>query len=715
MSAGFVQLSDAELQQMDLSSLQAYAAQVAAIIDSESSTVTATQAIQSQYDYLILNSQSTLTGLSYDITTNSNLIIAADVKSNALVLSNTILDSTIASYTSTIIGQTSVINNADTTMSSLMAESADITSKLAQSDLNFISAAKYYSSLYTIFIGKDMLYQTYIDNIMNTSTLLSNAIVTQNASYANWQTSSAYTVARSAELAQLYKDSNAIQSSLTQYRIDEIRANTNLISTNYGIQAISSLYGTSLINQQYYQTLSTQGSVLELYTSAYSTFQTAARLSNASPNNTLITAAATMAQQRLSTLTVAKALVATQATELQGLVAGAVTDTYAAQLALADAAVQLEIENINTFQGYANSSLAAVTYFSTLYDTASAQVASSMAAVKIFSSFYESSVTGSNTYMAMVMSDTVAVAAQQAQVDAISMSLSSLNDQYNNYTSSYTGWMTISTSMNSQITAAKSDLIIYSSLYESTNIAINTYTQLLANVDTQITNNNTIIRTQSTILEAETINALTYQNQIATSFAMEESAVFLFRETYVRQKLLAAQQYYDACVLSQVQITSTQNGNLKTQAAGSSIVPIPINLNTATINNANTILNNITAFLTTFTTIYSNYTTQVANLQNVSTSLSAQSASFSNVTTIANAFMTDPTQGGSFSNVQTDFIKRQVETKGLQANVALTQSQIDAAKGVFLTTYRQTFTSNEIMANETMISSFLIQGFAAAI
>jgi hypothetical protein len=711
----FVELTDAELQEMDLPSLQAYAGKISTIIGEEASTVAATQVVQSHYDYLIFTSQSTINGLGYEIMTNSNLIIAADVRSNTLVRSNTILDSTLGLYNSTIIGQTAVINVADAKISSLMLESAGITSTLIKSDEIFISSARYYSSLYTTFVGKDILYKACVSNIINTSTLLSNAIIVQKKSYDNWQTSSAYTVARTAELTQLYAASNAIQSSLTQYRIDEATATRNLASTNSGIQAISSLYATSLVNQQYYQTLSTQAGVLDLYTAAYSTFQTAALLSNGSPTNTLVTTAAAMAQQRLSTLSVVKDQVAAQTTQLQSRVTGAVSDTYATQLRIAQDAVQLENKNISTSRFYAASSIAAVSYFSTLYETAATQVMSSMAAVSTFSSFYESSVIGSNTFMAKAAADMNTIASQQAQVDAISLALSSLNDEYKGYTSSYTGWMTISTAMTAQVARAQADLITYSSLYESTTRTVTEYVKKLADVNVQIANNATVIRTQSTILEAETINALKYKNQIETSFAMEESAVFLYRETYVRQKLQSAQQYYDSCVLSQVQATSTQNGNLKTQAAGSTVTPVPININTATINNANTILNNITAFLNTFTSIYSNYTSQVAHLQNVSTSISAQATSFSNVTTVANAFATDPNQGQAFSNVQADYIAKQGATRQLQSNVALSQGQINTAKVAFLTTYHQTFVSNEILANESTISSFLIRGFASAI
>jgi hypothetical protein len=157
------------------------------------------------------------------------------------------------------------------------------------------------------------------------------------------------------------------------------------------------------------------------------------------------------------------------------------------------------------------------------------------------------------------------------------------------------------------------------------------------------------------------------------------------------------------------------NGNLKTNNAGSAVTPRPININTAAINNAYTILTNISAFLNSFNSIYANYEIQEKNLQNVKTSIEAQQVSFSNVTSAANAFAMNPNQGASFSNAQIDFISKQAATRQNQTNVALTQGQINSAKGVFLQTYNQTFMSNEIINNESTISSFLRQGFASAI
>lgn len=717
MSATFAQLSDSELQSMDLSSLQTYYNIVLNVINLETSTITGTQAVQAQYDYLIMNSQSTINGLGYEITANSNLIIAGDVRSNLLVQSNATLDSSIILYNSSITAYSAIIDQADRDINSLNMESSSITAALRQSDFIFNSSAVYYSSLYMNFMAKEQLYQNCLSNISTTSTLLSNAIIKERLSFSNWQVSSAFTVARSAELSTLYLNSNAIKSTLTQYITNETNAIANLNSTNTGLIAISSLYTTALINQQYYQALSTQSGVFGLYSAAYSTYMTVNAQSMAAPTNTVLLAAKNMSQQRLSTLTVNSNQSVAQVTSLQALVAGATTDTYAASLKAAEDAIQLEVDNVRRFQGYYDSSISAVSYFSTLFEQATVDITSSLQAVNIFSTFYTSSIAGSNALMDLAAADEEIIATQQSEIDVLSLTISSLGFAYSSMTSSYSGWISYSSLMTQQIAQANTDLVAYSTFFESTSMAITRFNGELQGVESSITGNMLSIRTQSSILESETINMLGYETLIGVCFNMEEQATYQYRETYVRQRRLTLQEYYDSCVLQQVQATSTQNGNLIRQAAGATVTPIAINLNTPTINLAYNNLTTVTTFLNSFTSIYTNYDIQTQNLLNISTSIGNQREAYSTLTTFSNQFQLFPlntTAGQGFSNAQNAFVSRQANTRTLQSNSALTQAQINTAKNTFLTTYQAVFLSSDIIANESTISSFLIQGFRAA-
>jgi len=718
MSITYTRLTDDQLKDMDLPSLQAYYAEVSTSIGIQTSTINHSQSIQAQYDYLILRSQSTVNGLGYEITATSNAIIEVDARSNVLVQSNIILDSTIIDLNSSIMGNTRIIDAAKASIITLTLEHSTINSNLVKSDEEFKRAATQYSSLYMTFMARDQMYKNCLSNISTTSSLLTVAENAQKISYTNWQTSSAFAVAKSGELSTLYLNSNAIQSTLTQLRINENIATTNLQSTNTGIVAISSLYKTALINQKYYQSLSTQSGVLDMYTAAYSTFMTASALARAAPTNTILSAASEMSRQRLATLTTTRDQVATQTTALQSLVAGATTDTYAITLKSAQDAVQLEIENVNKFQVSMNSSIAAVTYYSSLHNQATNDIVSSMAAVRLFSSLYVSSIAGSDVIMKRVRDDTSTIAKRVNDIATLDIQISSLNRQYTNHISGFNGWITYSTVMKQKIAEATTDIIRFSSLFESTNLGVIRLRDDLVVTDRRISDIRPIIRTQSSILEAEFINMQDYQAQIAAAFNLEEQATYRYRETFARQKRIARQQEYDTRVLQSVQATSTQNGNLAVQAAGAPFQQVAVNINTPIVNAAYTELLKVSAFLTTFASISSIYDSQTQNMQRISTAIREQRLAFSTLTKVSDTFRANPTNtvmGQAFSNAQATFISRQAATLPLKSNVTATQAQINSAKATFLTTYNTIFSPTEIMTNEITISSFLIQGFNTAV
>jgi hypothetical protein len=667
---------------------------------------------------MILTSQSTVNGLSYEITGIDNAIIAADLRYSQLNTDNALLDSTMTSYLSSMALQDKIIADSDTAISSLTLESERIDSELAKSDQEFVSSARGYSTLYMDFMAKDILYTNCLSDISTTSSLYEAATIFENIALLNLQQSTANVVARSMELSTLYLEETQIQSTLSQYVIEETLATAALTSTNAGIIAISSLYATALVNQQYYQLVSTQTATIDAFTAAQSTLATTKRRAEQEPTNTVLIAAKTMAEQTISRIAEKKTKQATEVTALQSLVAGATSDSYDTTMAAAQAAVELENNNVSTFQGYAAAATEEIKYYSSIFEQATNDIASSLAAVTLYSSFYNSSIAGSNALMTLVSQDTSSIAGQQAESDAISLTISSLNRQFDEYSSSFSGWITYSTLMKDEITKADADLVKFSSFFESTNTAIRTFTDTLQQVESSITGNDTTIFTLSSILESETINMLGYRTDVAASFNQEEQSAYQYRETYVRLRRVEAQKYYDACVLQQVQNTSTQNATLKGQAGMATFTPVAINLNTPTINQAYTNLTTITSFLDTFSNIYTNYDIQTVNLQGVSTSIGNQRATYSTTSFHFKMSRLNPTNvaiAQSFSRAQAAFIANQATTTNLMNNVALTQAQINTAKNTFLTTYNAVFLSSDILNNESTISSFLIAGFKAAL
>ena len=517
----YTKLTDAQLESMTLAELTAYSQTVSTAVGLQYSSIVADQVVQAQYQYMILTSQSTINGLGYEITANNNAIIAADVRFAQLNTDNAVLNSSITSYQSSIAVQNKIIADSDKAISSLILESAKIDADLAISDAQFISSAVAYSTLYMNFLAKDILYNKCLTDISTTSSLYVAAVAQENTMAVRLQQSMANVAASSMYLSTLYLQGNQIQSTLSQYIVDETLANAALTSTNAGIIAISSLYATALISQKYYQLVSTQTGTIDAFTAAQSTLTTAKTRAAANPTDTVLAAAATMAQQRFNTLNTAKTAISTEVTALQALVTTATSDSYETTMAAAQAAVELENNNVSTFQGYATVASAQINYYSSIYEQASKDITSSLAAVTLYSTFYNSSIRGSNALMVLVGQDTSSIAGQQAEVDAISLTISSLNKQYEQNVSSYNGWISYSSLMKQQAATADADVIKFSSFYESTNTALIGFRNMLVQVNSSITGNDTAINTLSSILESEMINILGYQTDVAASFNLE--------------------------------------------------------------------------------------------------------------------------------------------------------------------------------------------------
>ena len=713
----FQERTDADLQTMSLADLQLYALDVSTVIGLQNSTLVSNQTIDYQYDYLILNTQSTIDGLSYEIMANSNLIIAANSHRTSLVNSNAVIDSTILLYQSSIDAQNIIINNADIRLATLRSESATIDSTLALSDAQFISSAIHYSSLFMNFVAADTVWTTRKTDINNARAVFDTAVLIEQSSLQYYNMITSGRVQKDAELSSLYITSNTLQNNLAIYKTNETLAISRLDSTNSAIVVISSLYETSITNQTYYQLLSTQGSVLDAYTAAYSTFMTASAMPNPT-NDSVLVAATEMARQRLSTLTVTRSGIEARVATSLKLVTAAITDTYAATLDSAEAAVQREINNVRIFHGYKLSSMDAVTRWSTLYENAARDVASSLTGIVYYSTLYESSIAGSNAITAKVTAEQTSILPSTNAMNAASAMISTLNITYANYVSSYNGWISVSSILVSQIAQNNSDLTQYSTFYDSTVAGISALNALMSGIDNSIASNVTDLRIASTTMEIEIVKSLGYRRDICYYAGMEEGATFQYRETLVRKRRMDLQNDYNKSILAVIQGTSTTNGNLIAKSAGATVTLTPINLDVPSVNTPYSNLTTVNNFLATFTNIYTNYDTLATRNQIESTSIGSQVYAYSTFTSARDQYLLNPanvTLGQNYSNAQSAYITTQATTNQVHGDTIYTLGATNRAKTTFMPTYQTIFQAGDILNNESTISSFLIQGFNVAV
>ena len=695
---------------MTLPELQEYADTVSTTISLEQSSIKGNQQAYIVYGDLVNASQSTVDGLTYEIADNTLLLQATDMQIADLSGQSAAFLSTILNYESTMDVQSAIMLEADNQISSLVFESGSIDSTLYLSQVAFASTAKYYSSLYMTFMAKDLIYQNRLNAISTTSSILAASIQYEKITYDNWQTSTVARQAIDTQLTALYNDSNAIQSTLTQYRIDETLAIGYYNSTSQAVNTLSSLYSASLLNQQYYQALSTQTGYTDALTAATNAASNAKRASLAAPSDTSLSAAATLANTLLKNITTNQADAMSATTALQQRLPGITTDTYAATIAQYENQVQIEIDNISTFDSYKTMSLKSLMYYSSQYDQAVIDIASSMVLVDTYNKLYDSSIAGSNALMAIVQNDTSSIAGKMNEVTAISMNLSSLVKDYDNYQSSYTGYVTISTIMKDQIDKATADLAVYSSFYDSTSFALASFSKEFQELQAALSLNTATLYSQSSMLAYETNKLYVYKAQLDDSFNIQERATYQYRETYVREKRIAAQLYYDSIIANAIRENSTINGEAAASAGlGVPVIPIPLDLNTPDINLANKNLTTITGFLNTFTDIYGNYDTQAINLQKVSTTAGLQREALDALTLYQNKYMTAATPDNLLilNSAQNDYKVVSDDYTVSLRDVDIVRKKADFVKINFQNSYADVFRSDEILKNEDTISSFL--------
>lgn len=712
----YTKRSEEQLQAMSIGELTEYSQEVSTVIGFQYSSIVADQVVQAQYDYMILTSQSTVNGLDYQITLNNSAIVAADVRYKKLQSENIEYDSTIKYYEAEIVEKSKIIDDSSVMISSLTRESKQIAYKVSTSDSEFISSAVGYSTLYITYVTMDILYKNSLKELSTTSSVYEVSYKVTRMAEENLQTSTTFAVAKSVELSSLYKQGDQLQSTLSQYIINETNAKSALTSTNAGIIAVSSLYATALTTQKYYQLVSTQTIAINMFTQGQSTFDAAKLLSLANPTNTVFSSAMTMAQQRLSTLADNKNQITSQVNALKVVLSNVMDDSYETAMVASQATIDLQNQNISTFQGYADVANKELITYSTIFENSSRNIASSMVSVNIFDNLYKSSIAGSNALMERVVYDTSSISGKRTEIESLTMTISVLDKQYTDFTSSFNGWIEQSTIAKRVVEDSKRQINTLSTFYESTNIAVQGLSTDLRNTQSTINGITTTINTLSTIIDSETINELAFRTDVSLNFTLQEHATYKYRETYVRLKRVDAQSYYDSCVLKQVQDTSTQNGTIRAQVGDAAFTPISITLNTPTISLAYVNLTTITSFLDTFSKFYTNYDIQTMNLQGVSTSIGNQRGAYSTLMFYNTMYKLSPTNvvKSSLDMAQNTFISNQNTTSQLLNNVSLTQAQINDAKRTFLTTYNAVFLSSDIIANESTISSFLVAGFKSA-
>jgi hypothetical protein len=733
---GFVLKTESQLRAMSLNELIGYSSTLSTSAGLEYSTIIANQRLQNTYNILIQLSQSTMDGLDYEIQINKAEVFASKQRQLYLQGQSTMYVSTIEYYENDIEEQSRIIDATSSSISGLAYESGVIESTIAYENSTFISSAVGYSTLYYIYLGWDAEYLSTASAISSLSTLLANDMVIEKEAYENMRQSTSKWQSKSDYLSTLYSTSYGLQEILGRQRIEEADAIEKYNSTTIGISTLSTLYTTAVANRKYALALAKKTEVQNNYMKQVSTL-TEADLAymNSIPlairtsrdmatirtdedyptlGNSLMWSTRKMADQAVANLDTKRKQEEYNASTLQTLAGVANSDFYNATMDALQATVISKLRIVDMMAAYKNSSLESLARFSSIYEQAANDVSTYTSMVNMYSSIYESSMVGSSTLYGLAAEDTRTINSMQTAADAISRGISTLNIDYSDYTSSYLGYIALSSIYTNEANAAANTLSTLSSFYDSTNNAITSMSTSLLGINSSIIGNNSYIFVHSSILNSELINQKSFRQQIMDSVNMQERAAYEYKETYCRQLRLDLQSSYEDKVLTAIQGASTANGAIPAPNP-----PVPVNLNTPDINTTYNGLTSIASFLTTFTTIYDAYDRQNVNIQSMSTSIGAEKNTWSTLNSYATSNFYSltpiPALQTMVDSANIDFSnKKDIVTNSLQT-YSDGQKMISDTRQRFDSTYSTFFSGIDLYAQQSTISSFMISGYNQAI
>jgi len=731
---GVVLKTEEELKKMDIDSLMKFSSTISTSIGLETSTLLANQNIQGMYFILKQLSQSTIDGLDTQITVNTSLITSYTQYEDYLNGVSTAYASTIYTYDLDIASQLKAINEYNSTLSSYTSNYNLSVSSIEKENSTFAAAATAYSSIYYTYLGYQSQYDDITRQLADVNITLSAAVLREQTSYKSLKESTATWLTTSGYLSSLYTDRTNINSSLTQYIIDESQTYLKYISSISALSTISSMYSAAVANENYALSLSTTTQKVTDYANALERFQAADLLYNNSvpitagvnppsgsiQGNSALWAARTMAYQQLQTTQADKIAAENATATLQNLAGLANTSAYQTMLLGYDAEILSYAVVEQNFAKYALSSLEAVKTFSSIYEQSILDINFYNQQFSTYSSLYVSSLLGASSLLKYSIVELSTITADNMLYNAISWSISSLNQQYSTAIYDYNSILATSSLFAAQYYSSMINVDMYTRYYTSTQTAVDMMTAQLYGPGGLINIYNTTMFINSSILNKEIINTKSYDAQLKGFITLQDESMCQYRETYCRSQRDIYQTNYESNVFAAVLLA--QNITLSNQARaapGTTVPPTAADLTVPAVSNTYAQLNSINTFLNVFSDMYEVYDTQALNVNNISTSIGYEATTWSTLDSYTSAkYFNTPI----ISSIETLVTKScdaltavKSSTTALLNIYDATQSIIDTKKISLLSNFTTFFTGADIERQNTEISSFIILSIADAI
>ena len=764
-SDDLVLLSENQLENMSLNDLIKYNNNVSTSAAFELSTMVQNQAIKNQYDIMIMLSKSTIDGLDYELQINRGKQVTNNNRKKYLYDQSTMYISSISTVERDISSQQYIIDMTESSISGIRDETGLADSTIAGQTIEGISTGKGYSSIYFArwggpyaspqvdaaagggdgngeatetdampyfvsrgFTGK--LKET-TSSIDATSTSLNEYIATHARAYQC--TIDAETVQRnkSDDLNTLYIRRGQLESLVISKGIAERKAIGFRDSTLSAINTLSSMYTLTDLTYKYNISLSTSRAIENAYINRLSTFtQADIAYNNSIPQsgganitpilgNTILWTARSMAQTALETASTNKIVADSDVVQRQKLANIANTDQYNTVIEELSKTVMSKIRYVDKVRKYKESTSQRVVYFSSIYETSIRDMEKYNSTLKSYSSFYESSLIGLTDIRLRNREDTDTIDREKIVVDELSFSIPYLRKTYDDSVNSTRKYIRASSLYTGIANTERDNMSTILNFYESTSKGVDRLKNRIRDLSDIIWDNDMQIFVHSTILNSEQINLEKFAVQIIDSVNTQERATYEYRETICREKRIALQGNYEAKVLAAIKDAGDETKRLQALTPNVTVTPVIVNLNTQTITNARTPFNTITTFLSYFNAVYTAYDNHSVNINSLSTNIGAKYNCWSTLKVYdSDNYYSNPripSIQNKVTNLNTDFSAAKDFVYSIGQAYTGTLNGITTVKEYFRTSYADIFTVAERNEQDTLISSFIIEGYTQAI
>jgi hypothetical protein len=621
-------ISEAELMSLSVEELEAYITKVSSIAVEEYSSIQGFNAESLTYQTLMSQTQSTIDGLGVEIYSYSNISTALYSSGQTISTNIIALDSTIYQYELDIATADSTIYYADSTIAGLAAEDAALEKQLADSDAAFKAQAETYSSLVYTYLGKKKDYDDHIDYMSTVDWLLASTITADGI------------------LTPIYESTlstfNGIEGEITFYKGEDVRlrrvlsvaedgvrkAEENRDSTIAAVQRLSSLYEVALINVDYATALSTQTTALELQREAEEMVAKAETLYNNSGN---VQAGGKRKAQRggaLTSLQMAQSLLQERQAEvgrqkelvegLGGTLQKQIDTSYEQLLASIQSNIRKELENISTFRSQKEIAYAKRDEYSSLMEAALVEMRKYIDESTMYTSSYISTQYGIEVLSSLEAQQLAEINSDNMSIGILDITLSSLSTQLWDYMSSLDGWIKVSTIYD---VIYKSSMDVYNEYdghVDSTTKGIDVLVKEQGVLERTITGLEIEVAKQSTIEEREKVRVDQYGCGVRRHYAELERGAYQYKETFLRERRLAAQEAYERLVTEEIQRVSSL------ATAGNAQAYSALNLESDAIRGAYNTFTTINSYLDAFDTLYGSYNSIKDELQKMEDAAAAE-------------------------------------------------------------------------------------------